>query len=337
MGDAERKTRTWRPGLIGLALGLFLLLLGSSANPAQAQEGSGQVAPVETYWRQVERALATVQELAGADAEEARATLEGLAAEFVAISAVEMEDGQRLPLDNSYLVARLREPEPDLERLEATLAAILAARDRWPDPSHDSQDLAPLAEILARPEFQTVQEEPGPLELLLQRIMDLLGELLYRLFPESAGGLGPLIRLVLTIAGLVALLAAFIFVLRGVLGDLVVADESLAASEDGLSLVSADQALAQAHDHSRRGDFRSAVRYLYISSLMLLEERGLIRYDRTQTNQEYLRGVAGKPELAAILRDVIDVFDRVWYGFQSLDEKAFAHYARRVEQLRQQR
>ena len=52
---------------------------------------------------------------------------------------------------------------------------------------------------------------------------------------------------------------------------------------------------------------------------------------------EYLRGVAGKPELAAILRDVIDVFDRVWYGFQSMDEKAFAHYARRVEQLRQQR
>ena len=70
---------------------------------------------------------------------------------------------------------------------------------------------------------------------------------------------------------------------------------------------------------------------------MLLEERGLVRNDRTQTNQEYLRSVAGRPELASVLRDVIDVFDRVWYGFQALDEQAFAHYAGRVEQLRQQR
>jgi hypothetical protein len=68
-----------------------------------------------------------------------------------------------------------------------------------------------------------------------------------------------------------------------------------------------------------------------------LEERQLVRYDRTQTNQEYLRSVAGQPELANTLRDVIDVFDRVWYGFQSLDERAFSHYASRVEQLRQQR
>jgi hypothetical protein len=328
---------SYRPLLIGLALGVLMLLLGSSTNLARAHDGRGQAIPVEAFWQQVEGALRTVQELGRTDAEEARTTLDDLAGEFGAISAVELVDGRLLPLDNSYLVAHLQDPEPDLERLEATLTAMLAARDRWPDPSHDSQDLVPLAGILARPEFQAVQEELGPLERLRQRITELLQDLLFRLFPESAGGLGPLIRLVLTVAGFVALIAAFIFVLRSVMGDIIVDEESLANGEDGSALVSADQALAQARDHSRRGDYRSAVRYLYISSLMLLEERDLIRYDRTQTNQEYLRGVAGKPELAAILRDVIDVFDRVWYGFQSLDEQSFSHYARRVEQLRQQR
>jgi hypothetical protein len=79
------------------------------------------------------------------------------------------------------------------------------------------------------------------------------------------------------------------------------------------------------------------VRYLYLSSLLLLEERDLIRYDRSQTNQEYLRSVAGRPELAVILQDVIDVFDRVWYGFQSLDSRAYAQYQARVEQLRRQK
>jgi len=337
MHRARKIKPSYRPLLIGLALGVLLLLLDSSTNLAQAQDGPGQAVPVEAYWRQVEQALRTVQDLGEMDAEEARTALDDLAVEFGTIAAVELVDGRRLPLDNSYLVARLQDPEPDLERLEATLTAMLAARNRWPDPSHDSQDLAPLAEILARPEFQTVQEELGPLERLWQRITEALQDLLFRLFPESAGGLGPLIRLVLTLAGFVALIAAFIFVLRSVMGDIIVDEESLANGEHGSALLSADQALAQARDHSRRGDYRSAVRYLYISSLMLLEERDLIRYDRTQTNQEYLRGVAGRPELAAILRDVIDVFDRVWYGFQSLDEQAFSHYANRVEQLRQQR
>lgn len=337
MRDESRIMWPCRAASMSLAMGILLLLFSLSTIPAQAQDGAGQRVPIEAYWRQVEQALQIVQGLKGASDEEARAALNALADGFKTIAEVELADRRPLPLDNSYLVARLQDPEPDLDHLEATLKAILAARGRWPDPSHDSQDLIPLAEILARPEFQALQEEPGPLEQLWQRIGDLLLDLLSRLYPESAAGLGPLIRLVLTVAGLVALMAAFLFVLRSVLGDIVADEESLAADADGSSPVNADQALAQAHSHSRRGDYRSAVRYLYISSLMLLEERELLRYDRTQTNQEYLRSVAGRPELAAILRDVIDVFDRVWYGFQSLDEQAFAHYAGRVEQLRQQR
>jgi hypothetical protein len=302
------------------------------------QESVSGAVPVDVYWQLIEKTLTSVRELkdANADADTIQETLGDLASEFSAISAVDLTGDRRLPLDSGYLVTRLIDPAPDLASLEAYLMTVQAARDRWPDPSHDNQDLVPVAEILARQEFQVIQEEPGLIGQLWDRITNWLLELLIRIYPQSAGGLGPLIRVALTVIGMVALIVALVFTMRGVLADIVAEEESLTTDDEGLSLISADQALDRAHAYSKGGDYRSAVRYLYISSLLLLEERELLRYDRTQTNQEYLRSVAGKPELAVILRDVIDVFDRVWYGFQSLDEAAFSHYAGQVEQLRQQ-
>lgn len=324
------------PGQMGLVCAGLFLLLGLWTGTAQAQDAGNHTVPVEVYWQQVAEALSTIRTLQGSGEEAVDDALSALAAEFESIAEVELADGRRIPLDSSYLAARLKEPDPDLAQLEAYLTVVQTSRDRWPEPSHDSQDLLPLAEILARPEFQVRQEEPGPLDQLWQRILDSLRELLVAIFPESAGGFAPLIRGLLTVIGIVALVAALVFTLRGILGDIVADEESPLGEYDGLALVNADQALQEAHTYSRRGDYRSAVRYLYISCLLSLEERELLRYDRAQTNQEYLRNVAGKPELADTLRDVIDVFDRVWYGFQSLDEKAFSHYAGRVEQLRQQ-
>ena len=70
---------------------------------------------------------------------------------------------------------------------------------------------------------------------------------------------------------------------------------------------------------------------------MLAEERQLLRYDRSKTNREYLRSVAGHPELADVLKEVVDVFDRVWYGYQSLDRATFETYRNRIADLRQQK
>jgi hypothetical protein len=102
-------------------------------------------------------------------------------------------------------------------------------------------------------------------------------------------------------------------------------------------LLTADTAFKKAQGLADAGDYRTAVRYLYLSSLLMLDERGLLRYDRSQTNREYLRSVAHLPQLAALLREVIEVFDRVWYGYYPLDEITYAEYATRVAELRQQR
>jgi hypothetical protein len=96
-------------------------------------------------------------------------------------------------------------------------------------------------------------------------------------------------------------------------------------------------AMQRAHSLSGQGDYRSAIRYLYLSSLLVLDEQGLLRYDRSRTNREYLRSISSKPELANSLRDVIDVFDRVWYGFESVDEPTYQSYVKQVDELREKK
>ena len=60
----------------------------------------------------------------------------------------------------------------------------------------------------------------------------------------------------------------------------------------------------------------------------------MLRYDRALTNREVLRRVAHDPTLAAVLQDVVDVFDRVWYGYQPLDEVTYQRYAAAVDRLK---
>jgi hypothetical protein len=121
------------------------------------------------------------------------------------------------------------------------------------------------------------------------------------------------------------------------LSDFAAESAIMAGEHPGDELLTADTALQRAQQYSGEGDYRTAVRYLYLSALLLLEERGLLRYNRSLTNHEYLRSLAHQPELAAILRDIIEVFDRVWYGFHALDLAEYEWYAGRVEVLKRQR
>ena len=82
-------------------------------------------------------------------------------------------------------------------------------------------------------------------------------------------------------------------------------------------------------------DYRSAIRYLYLASLLKLDERGLIHYDRTLTNREHVRQITGNPQLVEALQPVVNTFDRVWYGFAPVDEPHYQDFRQHVERLEQ--
>jgi len=81
-------------------------------------------------------------------------------------------------------------------------------------------------------------------------------------------------------------------------------------------------------------DYRNAIRYQYLACLLSLDERGLLRYDRSLTNWEHLRLTTSTPRLYQTLEPVVDMFDRVWYGFAEVDEAGYRSFLDSVDQLK---
>jgi len=71
------------------------------------------------------------------------------------------------------------------------------------------------------------------------------------------------------------------------------------------------------------GDHRQAVRYLYLKSLRLLNDQGMIRFHQESTNEEYLRQLSATPQAPAF-RVLTGVYEKVWYGEFPLGEGQFA-------------
>jgi hypothetical protein len=318
-------------------LTLVLLLLSATGSDAAAAPRLSAL-PIDQYWTLVESSHQTIHDLKGKSTETIRAALDDLAAQWQAVTEVQLASGETIPLDNGYILSALRAESPNLTELTKTFDSLLAAHTDYPDPRFTNQALQPLKKILARPEFQWQEEAPNPINEWFQKLWDRFAAWLDKLFPDKTVNIGiPGMNLSiwtwLTILLLVLILA---YVFRGLFADLV-AEAKLNGNGDADEVLTADSAFERAQTLSRGGDYRAAVRYLYLSSLLLLDERGLLRYDRTRTNHEVLRTVSEKPELAQPLSEVIDVFDNVWYGYHELDEDRFKHYSDRVEELKEKK
>ena len=90
-------------------------------------------------------------------------------------------------------------------------------------------------------------------------------------------------------------------------------DEKLEASR-----LPSDEWLALAREQMARGEWRLALRALYLATLAGLGERGLVTLARAKTNLDYerelVRRAAGREELVAAFRGRRLAFERVWYG-----------------------
>lgn len=296
----------------------------------------GRPITFDGYWELVRSTRQAIIQMEAQPEAAIRARLKDLALQWEGITAVELSDKTVMQIDSSYLTAELRNDPPDLERLAKLLDVLLNAHKEYPQKVFTLQDLQPLTEILARPEFQWQEEHglqmPNWLQELLQRFFDLMDRIGYAVRNVSYYGRVPLI-----IAAALLFVFSLFYISRSLSRNLV--RESQLAAEGGVGdeTLSSKGAMQRAQSLSGQGDYRNAIRYLYLSSLLVLDEQGLLRYDRSRTNREYLRSLSSKPELADPLRDVIDVFDRVWYGFESVDEETYQSYVKHVDELREKR
>jgi hypothetical protein len=287
----------------------------------------------DEYWKQVEDSYKKITELEQISLAQSRVRLEGLALQWDALTSVVLPDGRVITVDHSYLVSLLRDPAPNLVRISKLLASLLTERDSLTQGQFNEDDQEVLNRILAQPEFQWKDqvEKPSALLKLRQRIQQELVRLSRMLLGFEGS------NYVFGIGALVLLVAGLLFLFRNLLFGFVAEARFAPHAQTGDEVLTADTALKRAQNLSHDGDYRSAVRYLYLSALLLLEERGLLDHDRTKTNREYLRSVSDQPELEIPLRNVVEVFDRVWYGYQPLDDQDYQYYEQQVGKLRQQR
>ncbi len=303
------------------------VVLGMAAGTALAL---GPIS-LDEYRAVVHNALTLVDQAGSETNPSTRAPLLSQAADRLeAVTEVETTSGTTFRINNVGLVGDLRAASAgkanvttgDLHDRLAALEVLLSN----PPTEPSAADRAKLQEIFNRPPF--VPEPEGPLAQLQRQFLEWLN----RLLSNTAQGVFDLRDVIVVVGvGVVAVgTAALVYAFRRNLVAMVHVKEK----EVGQAPLTAARALSEARQFANAGNYREAVRELYLATLLMLDERGLLRYDRSLTNREYLDAVAGEPAVHAALEPIVNTFDRTWYGFQAMGQEEFESYRRQVQGMR---
>ena len=134
------------------------------------------------------------------------------------------------------------------------------------------------------------------------------------------------LRYVLFPLGAIALGIVIIFFIRQIRMNLISEARDDVAETELEQVETERAALARAKTAEAASDFRSALRFLYLSAILHLQERGVLPYDKSLTNREYLYQAQVDLDLQTALGPAITVFDEVWYGHKPCDAETVASY-----------
>jgi hypothetical protein len=260
-------------------------------------------------------------------------------------------ENREVEVDNSWLYLTLdaytaeKDPQQRVAKLNEASGRLRALDDHLrraetPESPAGANASDKIREILSRRAYQPERDTAVGrfIKEVMRRIRSVIGtvysaltRLLERLFGASAqsGWIANVLVVVVLAAALVIALLMFRRIrvprakrkkTRLILGEEIAAD--------GTSRELADAGLAAA----RAGDFRTAVRKLYVSLLYEMSERNLIELEDSATNHEYLSKVSRFRSLAGPMRYLTDRFDHVWYGMFPSSQEDFAAYFARYEE-----
>ncbi len=251
--------------------------------------------------------------------------LDALRQRWAAVDAVEI-NGEAVTLDLAWIIDALSSENPaQQQQLRHYLAALLDYHAQQHNSPDGGASLAALEEVLSDARFQYAQIEPTPLPTAAPNESSPSES---APAPQEVSLPGQIILIAL---GVLVVILVLSYVARSI--NLQGAELKAGSSdEDPTNFAEARQ---RAENYEAAQNYRAAIRYLYLSSLLLLDEHNLIRYDPSLTNREHLRQIAAKPQLFDALRQVINTFEDVWYGFQPVDDALYQTYRHHIDQLRQ--
>jgi hypothetical protein len=111
-------------------------------------------------------------------------------------------------------------------------------------------------------------------------------------------------------------------------------DENVLANQ-----LPADEWIALARELIAKGEFRAALRALFLASLALLAQQHLVVIARGKSNYDYLRELDRRahalPRIPEIFNDNVLAFERVWYGRDIADSALVTELEQHLRSLRE--
>lgn len=241
--------------------------------------------------------------------------------------------------------------------LDRSIEEVLRRREfAWRLPREKSVDITEGDGVfitLVRDIADTIENAVRSLRRGYRRFLRWLNEL----FPKPSGGIGSdssVLSRVLSSRGLI--LAAAGLVLAALVLMLLRARRSAAARVVAAEAVATDPApdlsdpstsagdqpedgwQALAHEMAARGEYRLAVRALFLATLAHLGERDLLRLTRTKSNGDYARELRRRCRDAAPLLSAfgenLDLFESCWYGLGPASVETVAAISAAAERIR---
>lgn len=209
-----------------------------------------------------------------------------------------------------------------LRRLNDLLKALdeQLAKGELPDPAAAGKR-ANISDILARPEFQTAKKEKTPFEKLREWLADQFVKWISRIAPGAdvkSEKYAAILRIVLYVV-----IGAGIAWLGWILYRRFLKRERVEETDKGRRVIlgevldektTVEELMGEAAKYAQAGDYRQAIRKVYIALLYDMDKREVIRIEPSLTNREYLRAVRAQVKLYPPMRDMTDRFDLIWYG-----------------------
>lgn len=176
-----------------------------------------------------------------------------------------------------------------------------------------------LKNILNTTEF-TQARQFGELEELIKRFLESIN--IFGFNKNIEGGV-TFFEVLVVLAGLIIV----IYLIRMTIpfwnlltGDVM----DVKASETFYLQPTPTNLLIEAEKKALQGNFRLALRDLYLSLLLEMDKRQLIKYGSAKTNSEYLREIHGKgAKLEGIFSSLVKLFEYKWYGLENCDWEDF--------------
>ena len=155
---------------------------------------------------------------------------------------------------------------------------------------------------------------------------DRIASSLHRFAPNTPGN-------VLLWLGILVLIIVIVFFIRQIRRNLITVSRDAADTSLKDAVVTERAALSQSEAAAASHNFRDALRYLYLSAILHLQEQGILTYDKSLTNLEYLHTLQMRVELQDALRPVIQVFDDVWYGYKPCNAGTIENYRELLQKV----